>query len=200
PRMADPNELTNDAGAPGGENAQRKDMRRSVVRKIAGREPPTYIEQVRAPSGKPYLLVVERLARGSAITDAQAASYVSLARASVAFQHANVVRGRAVSVRQDEIVVASDFVDGERLSELWRTLASAGARLPIDLAVRILLDVLAGLQALHVYSDPKGPSPKIIHGEVTAANVLVGADGISRLLHSARIRKPGVLPADSGTI
>jgi hypothetical protein len=198
--MADRNDLTTDAAAVAANDAQRKDMRRSVVRRIGGREPPTYIEQVRAPSGKPYLLVVERLARDATVSDEQAASYVSAARSSAGLQHANVVRGRAVSVRHDEIVVACDFVDGERLSELWRTLAARGSTLPTEIAVRILVDVLAGLEALHGHSDPKNPGPKLVHGELTSANVLVGADGVSRVLHAARIRRPGLLPADAGSI
>ena len=197
--MADPNDK-HGAVAPGADNAQRQEVRRSVLRKVTGRGVPTFIEQVRAPSGTPCLLIVERMARGPEISDKEADAFVSEARAASSLQHVNVLRGRAVTIRKDEIIVASDFVEGERLSDLWRALAASGKTMPPDIAARILIDVLAGLQALHEHADPKGPGQKLIHGEMTAANVLVGTDGISRILHASRIRRSGALPADAGSI
>src|SRR5260370_16115861 len=197
--MADPNDKLG-AVAPGADNAQRQEVRGSVLRKVPGRGVPTFIEQVRAPNGTPCLLIVERMARGPEISDKEADAFVSEARAASSLQHANVLRGRAVTIRKDEIIVASDFVEGERLSDLWRALAASGKTMPPDIAARILIDVLAGLQALHEYADPKGPRKKLIHGEMTAANVLAGTDGVSRILHASRIRRPGALPTDAGSI
>src|SRR5262245_29342004 len=128
--MADSNELTADGAAPGADAAARKEARRTVLGKIA-RAVPTFIELVRSPDGKSRTLVIERLHRTPAINDEQAAEAVREALSTAGLQHANVVRARAVSVRADEIVVASDYVEGERLSELSRAAAGPGVLLEI---------------------------------------------------------------------
>jgi len=194
--MADFNGLKSEVSTAETQGASHQDARRAVLRRIPSREMPTYIEQVLAPNGKHCLIVVERLARDGTLTDEEAAAYVRDARAAASLQHANVVRGRAIGVRQSEILVACDFVDGERLSELWHTAQAARSTVPVDIAVRVLVDILSGLGALHSLADEDRRSLELVHGEVTAANVLVGADGVSRLLHTCRIRRPGATNQD----
>src|SRR5205823_6573740 len=109
--------------------------------------------QLPGPNGKPCLVVVERLPRDAGSSDEEAAEYVRDARAAASLQHANVVRARAIGVSRDEIVVACDFVEGELLSDLWSTVGAVGSMVPIDIAVRMLVDVLSGLGALHSLSD-----------------------------------------------
>src|SRR5262249_3449550 len=109
------------------------------------------------------------------------------ARIAAELEHDNVVRARAVVVRRDEISIACDFVDGERLSELWQ---SARPVVPIGVLTRILVDVLTGLSAIHKLKDSSGSHRlKIVHGLVTPSNVLVGLDGVSRLLRTCRVRQ-----------
>jgi len=98
------------------------------------------------------------------------------------------------------VIVASDFVEGERLSGLWRGAAESKSNLPLDVLLRVLTDILSGLAALHDLSDAKGQPLKLSHGDITTANVLVGADGVSRLLHACRIRIPGALPGEEATV
>src|SRR4051812_47278479 len=151
--MADSHELTTEAEAP---NAARKEPRRSVVKKISWREVPTFVEQVKAPDGSLATIVAERLPRDANVTDEEAASWIRDARAAAALQHRNVVRGRAISVRADEIVVACDFVEGERLCDLLP--------LPLDVGLAIVVDVLSGLAAIHRMTDAKGQSLALSHG------------------------------------
>src|SRR5262249_9152370 len=76
--------------------------------------------------------------------------------------------------------------------ELWHgPRERSGGALPLEIALRVLLDVLEGLGALHKLCDAQGRRLKHFHGEVTAANVLVGLDGVSRLLRACRVRLPG---------
>jgi serine/threonine-protein kinase len=54
-------------------------------------------------------------------------------------------------------------------------------RLPTHVAVRILLDALSGLAALH-HVKVGGRPAGFVHGEVTPSNIIVGPDGIGRLV------------------
>ncbi len=75
-------------------------------------------------------------------------------------------------VRRDDgaLVVVTEHLEGERLDVLIREGPP-----PIDVALRVVVDVLAAMAALH------GRTPPIAHGAVSASNVVVGADGVARV-------------------
>jgi hypothetical protein len=164
-----------------------------VVRPLRGADVPTYVERVRMDEGA-CLVVVERIARVG-LTDQQAAECVREAETAATLEHENLVRTRGILVRRDEISIASDYLDGERLSELWHPATDVQATFPLGVLVRILLDVLTGLGALHKLRDKDEQHRlRIIHGQVTPANVFVGLDGVSRLLRVCRVKLAGVPP------
>jgi serine/threonine-protein kinase len=74
-----------------------------------------------------------------------------------------------------------DYVEGASLAELRRELSSIGRALDVRVAVRIVLDALAGLHAAHELKDDNGRDLRIIHRDVSPHNVLIGCDGQSHL-------------------
>jgi serine/threonine-protein kinase len=76
----------------------------------------------------------------------------------------------------NELCVAMEYVEGETLEEL-RRVGAGGKEFSIEVGVRVIVDVLAGLSAIHTAGQ--GGS---VHGEVTATNVIVGFDGTTRLV------------------
>jgi hypothetical protein len=144
--------------------------------------------------GEQRFVVVERAPRGG-LTDEEASESVREARMVATLEHPNVVRIRSISVRNDEIDIANDYVAGERLSELWSHPAGSAKALPIEIALRILVDLATGLGTLHKQRNDEGHERvKFVHGEVTDENVLVGLDGVSLVLRAARVRRPNVAP------
>src|SRR6266545_2337396 len=123
-----------------------------VVRRLRGGDVPVYVERVRTPDDSARLVVVERMARVG-LTDEQAAECLREAETAATLEHENLVRTCGIVVQRNEISVASDYVDGERLSELWQPATERQATAPLGILVRILLDVLAGLGALHKLRD-----------------------------------------------
>jgi serine/threonine protein kinase len=74
-----------------------------------------------------------------------------------------------------------------RLDELWRAAAAARFEIPLPVMLRILLDVVSGLSALHA-RHPRGPNVSgtrsIVHGDIAPTNILVSYRGDAKLLHS----------------
>src|SRR6266498_3806865 len=68
-------------GGPSDNDSSSQDEACAVVRKLSPVEVPTYLEQIPTPDGGTQLLVVERIARGAAVTDDEAAEYVRDAHA-----------------------------------------------------------------------------------------------------------------------
>jgi serine/threonine protein kinase len=172
-----------------------------LLRKLGSAGVPTYLERVLTQGGEHQFVVVERLARGH-MTEEETSDCLRDARMAAGLEHPNVVRTRAIKVRPDEISVVSDYVAGERLSELWSPASGSARAVPVEIALRILVDVATGLGALHKLRSAEGHDRlKFVHGEVTDSNVLVGLDGVSLVLRASRVRRGSARPKmDTGTI
>ena len=102
----------------------------------------------------------------------------------------HIARVREVTVRGDDLVVFGDFLDGEKLTQFWRP----GEWLPLEMAIRVLLDVLTGLGALHGLRDSNQQPMKLTHGEISPATILFGSDGVARVLHAVARRAADATP------
>jgi serine/threonine protein kinase len=154
---------------------------------MGGRVLPAFAA-VEEPRGtNPEIFIIERLARGGDITDEDAADFIRDARRVAELEHPNVGRVREVAIRSEELLVACDFVPGEPLSSVLSSAPPSG-RAPLDVLLRVLVDALTGLGALHNLRDVKRQPLKLVHGELTPANVVVGTDGAARIVHVCRVR------------
>jgi eukaryotic-like serine/threonine-protein kinase len=75
-----------------------------------------------------------------------------------------------------------EHVDGVSLATLSRAAVESGELMPVSIASRVMCDALAGLHAAHEARSIRGASLGIVHRDVSPQNVLVGADGVSRLI------------------
>lgn len=100
-----------------------------------------------------------------------------------------LVRVHEVVVRRSGTFLVTDHVDGESLAQLLDEAARRPPNeraIPVPIALRIVLDVLEGLQALHaVYGRAV---PRRIHGRLCPSAVLVGADGRARIADLGGLR------------
>ncbi|WP_394841283.1 serine/threonine protein kinase [Pendulispora brunnea] len=128
------------------------------------------------------------------------------ARIASRIHHPNVVPVFDVVAARGELVLVQEYVHGVPLSHLCSKAfrnegGTAGAPIPLKVAVAIVAGVLAGLEAAHETKDGLGEPLHIVHRDVSPQNVLVSADGVARLLDfgiakarsSAHITRAGVL-------
>jgi serine/threonine protein kinase len=104
-------------------------------------------------------------------------SFLEEARVASRLRHAHVVEVLDLGEEADVVYLAMPLVDGPSL----RQLEDQEGRLPLQLALRIMLDVLAGLHAAHELADAKGTPMQLVHRDVSPHNVLIGRDGIAKL-------------------
>ncbi len=123
----------------------------------------------------------------------EVSSAVRRARLLALHPHPNLAQIREPVVDTAEVLLIGDFVDGESLGSLWLAAAQSPAKPSLDVWVRVMLDVLAGLQALHGVRDTPEAAVGLFHGELTPRNVIVGIDGITRLIHQCRIGAVGLM-------
>jgi hypothetical protein len=137
-------------------------------------------------TGSPQLVVVERVTRASPVPAARA-ELLRRGRALKALEHPKVVRVRDVFERDAEVLVVSDYVDGEWLSSLMMMQP----RPPLGVMLRVVIDVLEGLGALHGLRDERDQPLGFVHGALGPDTVLVAADGVAEIARSCRLPRPG---------
>jgi hypothetical protein len=158
------------------------------VRPIGSRPTPLHIVRSMTPHEKPKLIVAERFIGAAAASVGQTAAFVGEARRISTLASPNVARVRELAVRGDDLFVFWDFIEGDKLADLW---LSASVDVPLELALRWILDVLSGAGAVQSLRDSKQQPMHLAHGELSTATVVVGLDGIARVLHAIARRLPG---------
>jgi len=153
------------------------------------------------------LVVIQRFAKaiatGSSGITTSAARTTSLdpeslalllrdARSLAKSWHPNIARVKHVDLAGGELTIATEMIEGSTLQDFTSAAATHGEpgekTLPIPVGLRIVADVLAGLHALHSLRDGLSAPVDAIHGELCPANVVVGRDGVARIVNVLRTR------------
>jgi serine/threonine protein kinase len=108
--------------------------------------------------------------------------FLDEARLAARIRHPNVVPTLDVVATKGELFLVMDYVQGESLSRLIRTALSRGELVPVRLVGSIIGGTLHGLHAAHEAKNERGEPLRIVHRDISPQNVLVGADGIARVL------------------
>ncbi|WP_437627047.1 serine/threonine-protein kinase [Sorangium sp. So ce1151] len=104
------------------------------------------------------------------------------ARLAVRIRHPNVVTTLDSVQADGELFVVMEYIAGESLSSLLRETGRRGVRVPQPVVASILAGALAGLHAAHEATAEDGAPLQIVHRDVSPQNILVGDDGIARVL------------------
>ncbi|HSO34774.1 MAG TPA: serine/threonine-protein kinase, partial [Labilithrix sp.] len=104
------------------------------------------------------------------------------ARIASRVRHPNVVAVLDVIEEADDVGIVLEYIHGEALSSLLRRSGTRREPLPIGVALAVAVDVLHGLHAAHTAVDERGAPLGIVHRDVSPQNVIVGADGVARVL------------------
>ncbi len=111
------------------------------------------------------------------------AMFLDEARVAARVRHPNVVPMLDIVTTQGEPpFLVMEYVQGESLARLLGSLRERGERAPAPVAGSIAVGMLLGLHAAHEAKGERGESLGIVHRDVSPQNVIVGRDGVPRLL------------------
>jgi serine/threonine-protein kinase len=108
--------------------------------------------------------------------------FLDEARLAARIRHPNVVPVLDVVASIGEVFLVMEYVHGEPLSRLMRIAPEREERVSPPVASAILCGVLHGLHAAHEARDESGKPLGIVHRDVSPQNILVGVDGVARVL------------------
>ncbi len=160
----------------------------SFVRRLGDRPVPVYAAITSSKGRKVDPVVIERFARDKSIHNEDVVVFARAARALVTIRPSRIAPLREVVIDADAILLVSEFVDGESLEGLWIRGKDTGLHMPLEIALRVIVDVLTGLEELHNLTDGVGAPLHLVHGELAPGNILVQTDGVAKLAHACRTK------------
>jgi serine/threonine protein kinase len=141
-----------------------------------------HIGRMGAAGGFAKLVAIKRMHPQFAKDPDFLAMFLDEARLVTRIRHPNVVQPLDVIVERGEVLLVMEYIHGEALSRISRTLRAKNERIPLRIAVAIMSGVLHGLHAAHEAKSEKGEPLGIVHRDVSPQNVIVGVDGVARVL------------------
>jgi serine/threonine-protein kinase len=110
------------------------------------------------------------------------AMFIDEARLASRIRHPNVVPTLDVVTDGGDLSLVMEYVHGEPLQQLLRTARKRGERVPLRISLAIMTSVLHGLHAAHEATSETGEPLNVVHRDVSPQNVMVGVDGVARVL------------------
>jgi serine/threonine protein kinase len=106
---------------------------------------------------------------------------VAEAKLAARLFHTNIVRVEQLGRDDDTLYIAMEHVEGLDLRELFRRCARANIPIPVDLSLRVCMDVLAALDYAHQHRFDDRGQVGIVHRDVSPSNVLLAFSGAVKL-------------------
>ena len=97
-------------------------------------------------------------------------------------KHPNVVQTLDVANEGGKLLIVMEYVPGVSLARLLELGMKSRSSIPPRIVSAIVCDLLRGLHAAHQLVDGNGFPLNVVHRDISPQNVLVGTDGVSRIL------------------
>ncbi len=138
--------------------------------------------RLRGDGGFARTVAIKRLHPSLAEDPEFAAMFLDEARLVARIRHPNVVPTLDVVRSGRELFLIMEYVDGESLSRLLKAARTRSEPVPLPVVGAVFAGVLHGLHAAHEARDERGDPLDIVHRDVSPQNVLVGRDGVARVV------------------
>jgi serine/threonine-protein kinase len=108
--------------------------------------------------------------------------FLDEARIASGIDHTNVAHILDLGEEHGVLYIAMEWVDGDALVKLKRTLEKNDQKIPPAILMRVLADTCAGLHAAHQLRGKDGAPLGVVHRDVSPQNILVSTHGVAKLI------------------
>jgi len=121
-------------------------------------------------------------------------AFVEEAKAAVRLSHANLVQVFDLGQVDQTVYQAKEHVAGPDLGLVMAQIRARGKRLPPDLAIHLVCEVVKGLDYTHRRKDYQLRPLHLVHAAVHPWNILISLDGETKLTNFGALRLHSLLP------
>jgi eukaryotic-like serine/threonine-protein kinase len=140
-----------------------------------------FLGRVTGAVGFSRIVAIKRLHPFLAKEPGFVSMFVDEARMAARIHHAHVVPTLDVIAEGTDLCLVMEYVNGDSLASLLRRADAKREPLPLDIALAIASGALHGLHAAHEAKNERGEPLNIVHRDVSPQNILIGADGVTRV-------------------
>jgi len=108
--------------------------------------------------------------------------FLNEARLVAAIRHQNVVEILDIQRDSNGLFIVLEYLSGETIYYIMKSLSDRGETVPYPIACRLVADFAEGLHAAHSTTDNNGDLLGIVHRDVTPSNLIVGFNGVPKIL------------------
>ena len=148
----------------------------------AGGMATVHLGRLVGPVGFSRTVAIKRLHEQFAADPEFVPGFLDEARLAARIRHPNVVPTLDVVAEEGQLFLVMEYVPGESLSRLLRISSEKKVKVPPRVAIGVMVGALTGLHAAHEARNEKGEPLGIVHRDVSPQNILVGTDGVPRVL------------------
>ena len=148
----------------------------------AGGMASVHLARLGAKGGFKRTVAIKRMHKQFAADPEFVAMFLDEARLAARIRHPNVVPTLDVVALDGELFLVMEYVEGESLAHLLRAAREAREPPSLPIVAGIFVGVLQGLHAAHEAKSDQGTPLGIVHRDVSPQNILVGTDGIARMI------------------
>ncbi|MBX3190681.1 MAG: protein kinase [Labilithrix sp.] len=148
----------------------------------AGGMATVHLGRLLGPVGFSRTVAIKRLHAQFASDPEFVSMFLDEARLAARIRHPNVVPTLDVVATGGELFLVMEYVPGESIARLSRALRDRNQTIPLRILSAVMAGVLHGLHAAHEAKDERGHPLGIVHRDMSPQNVLVGVDGVARVL------------------
>jgi len=152
-----------------------------------------HIGRVIGAAGFSRVVAIKRLHPECALDPQVSAMLIDEARLVSRIRHPNVVPTLDVVAIGEELLLVMEYVHGISIAQLNRLARAKNERVPLAIASRLIIDVLAGLSAAHEAKSERGRLLDLVHRDVSPQNVLVDVSGLARIVDFGIAKAEGKL-------
>lgn len=113
------------------------------------------------------------------------------ARTLERLRHENLIRVFEIGLSSSHRYIAMELLLGRSLADVFDLLAARGERFPVDLAIKICMEVAHGLHHAHELVDDKNQSLELVHRDVNPSNIFLTFDGRVKVIDFGLARSRG---------
>jgi len=160
---------------------QRLDRYELVAELASGGMATVFLGRILGVGGFQRLVAIKRLHPHLASEQEFVEMFLDEARLAASIHHPNVVPILEVGTSSQGYYLVMEYIEGDTLARLLARATTSRHRIPVPIAVRIVLDTLAGLHAAHELKDDHDQTLNLVHRDVSPQNILVGVNGTARI-------------------